>query len=83
MLPATSIDEAETIAQRIRMHIERTDFPRRKVTLSIGVATLTPQLADVDALVSAADKALLRAKEMGRNNVQIYDPILDGEDNVH
>lgn len=83
MLPATSLDEAESIAQRIRMHIERTDFPRRKVTLSIGVATLIPTLAEADALVSAADKALLRAKEMGRNNVQVYDPILDGEDNVH
>ncbi len=83
MLPATSIDEAEAIAQRIRMTVERTEFPRRRVTLSIGAATLRPALANVDALISAADKALLRAKEMGRNNVQIYDPILDGEDNVH
>jgi diguanylate cyclase (GGDEF)-like protein len=83
MLPATSIDEAEAIAQRIRMTVERTEFPRRRVTLSIGAATLTPALANVDALISAADKALLRAKEMGRNNVQIYDPILDGEENVH
>ncbi len=83
MLPATSVDEAETIAQRIRMHVERTEFPRRKVTLSIGVATLTPELTAVDALVSAADKALLRAKAMGRNNVQVYDPLMDGEDNVH
>jgi len=83
MLPATSIDEAEAIAQRIRMTVERTEFPRRRVTLSIGAATLTPALSNVDALISAADKALLRAKEMGRNNVQIYDPILDGEENVH
>lgn len=83
MLPATSIDEAEAIAQRIRMHVERTEFPRRRVTISIGAATLTPALTNVDALVSGADKALLRAKEMGRNNVQVYDPILDGEDNVH
>lgn len=83
MLPATSIDEAETIAQRIRTHIERTDFPRRRVTLSVGVAALTPELSSVDGLVSAADKALLRAKEMGRNNVQVYDRLMDGEDNVH
>jgi diguanylate cyclase (GGDEF)-like protein len=83
MLPATSIDEAEAIAQRIRMHVERTEFPRRRVTISIGAATLTPELANVDALISAADRALMRAKEMGRNNVQIYDPLLDGEEDFH
>lgn len=83
MLPATSIDEAEAIAQRIRMHVERTDFPRRRVTLSVGAATLTPELANVDALISAADRALMRAKDMGRNNVQVYDPLLDGEENFH
>ncbi|MDI1242290.1 MAG: sensor domain-containing diguanylate cyclase, partial [bacterium] len=83
MLPATSIDEAEAIAQRIRMHIERTEFPRRRVTLSVGAATLTPALANVDALISAADRALMRAKDMGRNNVQVYDPLLDGEEDFH
>ena len=83
MLPATSIDEAEAIAQRIRMTVERTEFPRRKVTLSIGAATLTPALANVDALISAADRALMRAKDMGRNNVQIFDPMLDGEEDFH
>ena len=83
MLPVTSIDEAELIAQRIRMHVERTEFPRRKVTISIGAATLTPELANVDALISAADRALMRAKDMGRNNVQVYDPLLDGEENFH
>ncbi|MEO5859563.1 MAG: diguanylate cyclase [Pyrinomonadaceae bacterium] len=83
MLPATSIDEAEAIAQRIRMHIERTEFPRRRVTISIGAATLTPDLASVDSLISAADRALMRAKDMGRNNVQTYDPMLDGGENVH
>ena len=83
MLPATSIDEAEAIAQRIRMHVERTEFPRRRVTISIGAATLTPALANVDGLISAADRALMRAKEMGRNNVQVYDPLLDGEEDFH
>ena len=83
MLPATSIDEAEAIAQRIRMHVESTEFPRRRVTISIGAATLIPELANVDALISAADRALMRAKEMGRNNVQVYDPLLDGEEDFH
>lgn len=83
LLPATSIDEAEVIAQRIRSHVERTDFPRRRVTVSVGAATITDQVRTVEDLISAADKALFRAKEMGRNNVQIFDPILDGEENFH
>lgn len=83
LLPATSIDEAEVIAHRIRSHVERTDFPKRRVTVSIGAATITDQVRTVDDLISAADKALFRAKEIGRNNVQIFDPILDGEENVH
>jgi len=83
LLPATSIDEAEVIAHRIRSHVERTDFPRRRVTVSIGAATITDQVRSVEDLISAADKALFRAKEMGRNNVQIFDPILDGEENYH
>jgi diguanylate cyclase (GGDEF)-like protein len=83
LLPATSIDEAEAIAQRIRTHVERTDFPKRKVTVSIGAASMSSQVGTVTDLISAADKALFRAKESGRNNVQIYDPILDGGENVH
>jgi diguanylate cyclase (GGDEF)-like protein len=83
LLPATSIDEAEVIAHRIRSHVERTDFPKRRVTVSIGAATITDQVRTVEDLISAADKALFRAKEMGRNNVQIFDPILDGEENYH
>lgn len=83
LLPATSIDEAEVIAHRIRSHVERTEFPKRRVTVSIGAATITDQVRTVEDLISAADKALFRAKEMGRNNVQIFDPILDGEENFH
>ena len=39
------------------------------VTISIGVAERTEKLATPDAVVKAADKALYRAKEKGRNQV--------------
>lgn len=83
LLPNTSTDEALAIAQRIRSHVERTDFPHRRVTISIGVASRTSELDVVDDLISAADKALFRAKKSGRNNVQIYDPLIDGGENIH
>ena len=41
------------------------------VTVSVGVATTPkPQAQDLEALLSAADKALYRAKERGRNCVE-------------
>ena len=83
LLPDTNVEEAEAIAERIRSHVERTEFPKRKVTVSIGVASRSSDDGEVADLVLAADKALFRAKESGRNNVQVYDHILDGEENVH
>jgi diguanylate cyclase (GGDEF)-like protein len=83
LLPDTNVEEAEAIAERIRSHVERTEFPKRKVTVSIGVASRSSEDGDVAELVLAADKALFRAKESGRNNVQVYDQNLDGGENVH
>ena len=42
------------------------------VTISLGVATITPsQNSHYDALILAADQALYRAKEEGRNRVKV------------
>lgn len=83
LLPNTNTEEAEAIAQRIRSHIARTEFPKRQVTVSIGVASRLNGIQSVNDLISAADKALFRAKETGRNRVLVYDPKLDGGENVH
>ncbi len=83
LLPNTNTEEAEAIAERIRSHIARTEFPKRQVTVSIGVASRLNGIQSVKDLISAADKALFRAKETGRNLVLVYDPILDGGENVH
>ncbi len=80
LLPETSSSEAAVIAERIRVRVEQTEFPDRKVTVSIGIATFTDAFANPDDLISAADKALYRAKGQGRNNVQIFDPVKDGGD---
>jgi diguanylate cyclase (GGDEF)-like protein len=73
ILPDVSLSEARNIAERIRADIEALSVPcltgkRTRVTLSIGVASLGKD-ADVKALVEAADAALYRAKEQGRNLV--------------
>ncbi len=73
LLPQTIAEEAITIAERIRSNIEETDFPHRRVTLSIGVASCSAELCSAKNIVSAADKALYGAKHGGRNRVRSFE----------
>ena len=73
LLPQTTSDEAETIAERIRANVETADFPCRRVTISIGVASYSAELCSSLGLVSAADKALYEAKGKGRNRVSAFE----------
>ena len=84
LLPETSVDEAESIAERIRRHVEDTKFPKRKVTVSIGIAALGGNIGSGDDLKKAADAALYVAKRAGRNNIKVYnDSMIDAGENVH
>ena len=58
-------------AERLRREIERSRPGGLPVTMSFGVASLVPDRDDAFAvLFEAADQALYRAKQRGRNNVQ-------------
>jgi len=72
LLPQTTDDEASMIAERIRSNIETTQFPRRAVTVSIGVASCSSELCSVNGLIEAADIALYDAKHKGRNSVRLF-----------
>jgi diguanylate cyclase (GGDEF)-like protein len=73
LLPQTTSNEAAAIAERLRQRIEHTEFPKRKVTVSIGIAACSNDIETPEDIISAADHALYEAKNHGRNNVQIYD----------
>ncbi len=79
LLPQTTPEEAHTIAERIRQKIEATQFPHRKVTVSIGIASCSHIVCTPAEIIKAADKALYEAKRRGRNNVQIYENLIAGE----
>ncbi len=71
LLPETPPEGAFVVAERVRMAIAA--FPVAlgvepvSVTVSVGVATLTPILASPEALFECADGALYRAKATGKN----------------
>ncbi|CAN5234526.1 hypothetical protein BH20ACI1_BH20ACI1_23720 [soil metagenome] len=81
LLPQTTSDEAKTIAERVRENVEKTQFNNRQVTVSIGIASCSQVICNAQEIISAADKALYRAKEMGRNNVQIFEDMGNDEQN--
>ncbi|MDJ0592380.1 MAG: diguanylate cyclase [Pleurocapsa sp. MO_226.B13] len=76
ILPNTNAEGAKYLAQQIRLKIESLKIPHINspvdlyVTLSFGVASCIPNgKVDASALVSAADRGLYQAKELGRNQV--------------
>jgi diguanylate cyclase (GGDEF)-like protein len=77
LLPQTVPAEAAVIAERIRRNIEQTEFPHRRVTLSIGIASCSADLCSSDNLVGAADKALYEAKRAGRNQVRAFEEMAE------
>ena len=77
LLPQTTASEARIIAERVREHVATIDFPNRKVTISIGVATCSPCIYTADDIIRAADKALYEAKRCGKNNIQVYENLTD------
>ena len=67
---------AGAVAGRIRHKVEITAAQKacgvpRTITVSIGVALLTPEMYDASALVRAADAALYEAKHSGKNTVVV------------
>jgi diguanylate cyclase (GGDEF)-like protein len=77
LLPQTSIEEANIIAQRLRQKIRNTQYPHGgsqplgAVTVSIGISSLTNVLDSPSTIIGAADRALYIAKSAGKNRVHL------------
>jgi len=78
VLPDTRTDGAIEVVALIRRRLREIAIPHQTsptgtvVTLSFGVATLIPQPGQrFETLIQRADQALYRAKEMGRDQLQV------------
>ncbi|MCF6472533.1 GGDEF domain-containing protein [Nonomuraea sp. MG754425] len=75
LLPGADIDEARRVAERLRVRVGHMTIPVDetlvRVTISVGVALMSVHGDDLIDLLAAADLALYRAKELGRDRVCI------------
>ncbi len=80
-LPNATVAKAAQAAERIRAAVAEEEFfaedgTRVPVTISIGVAGLTPDVRTPDALIARADAALYASKRNGRDRVTVWSPEL-------
>ncbi|MBU3189410.1 diguanylate cyclase [Clostridium bowmanii] len=74
LLPSTSIEDVAIIGEKLRSAVENNPIIIRKsdlipVTISVGTASITPTIQDLNYLFGEADKALYQAKSLGKNQV--------------
>jgi diguanylate cyclase (GGDEF)-like protein len=78
-LPRTNLQEAYTVAERLRravgehlFHVAKEQF---QITISVGITICEPEKMDqdkiADMIIDLADKALYEAKALGRNRVVV------------
>ncbi len=75
-LPETSLVQALKVAERLRQTLGETPItPGRNaiyITVSVGLCVAAPGSVDFDTLLRQADQALYKAKDNGRNRVEVF-----------
>jgi diguanylate cyclase (GGDEF)-like protein len=67
LLPQTSVAEAWEMAERIRKSVEE----GAGLTVSLGISAFRDKMKDREEIIREADDALYRAKQNGRNRVEV------------
>ncbi|MBI4559598.1 MAG: sensor domain-containing diguanylate cyclase [Candidatus Hydrogenedentes bacterium] len=76
ILPETKLDEAAVLANKLCARVRNEGFEgatgeKLSVTTSIGVTGYMESFKEAAAMIRAADEALYRAKQLGRNRVEL------------
>ncbi len=78
LLPQADKRQALALAKRLCRSVERRlcpgeeSLPGGRLTISLGVASLPEDVPHASELIACADRALYRAKHLGRNRVQAW-----------
>lgn len=72
----TPAQSADIFVERLRAHIQSSVIKYQdielNITISIGIAQLTPEMSSYKEWIDCSDNALYYAKEHGRNQVKAY-----------
>lgn len=75
LLPDTDLHVAKMVAERLRSSAEQGEVQHDalnfRITISIGIAPSQQEEA-LETLIAEADQALYRAKQLGRNRVEVF-----------
>lgn len=88
LLPDTDKRGAIAVAEKVRLLVEGHRFTgeerkeTREITISCGIATYPDDVEEMDDLIDHADIALYRAKELGRNRIECYKPLVAEDETV-
>jgi diguanylate cyclase (GGDEF)-like protein len=78
ILPDTSLEDAQKVAERVRMNVEgreiATGHATTHFTISLGIAHYPTQADTAMVLIACAEAALQQAKHSGKNRTEIFVP---------
>jgi diguanylate cyclase (GGDEF)-like protein len=78
VMPGADARAAAEVAERLRGAVERVDWsdldPALRVTVSVGATEWTREDESFAAVARRADDSLYRAKELGRNRIEVAAP---------
>ncbi len=72
LLPGSTLDDARPRIEAIQTRLAGVDLQWRPVSISGGLASVDAGVQTADGLVSLADQALMRARELGGDRIEVF-----------
>ncbi len=77
LMPNATLQQGKVMAERVRVSFQNSlivyEEKEIRATLSVGLASFKSGIESIDDLIRMADEALYKAKELGRNRIEVYE----------